>query len=313
MRNPSSGDLVQMPCVVCIGAGATTCSSCGGAGATFLSKSRLRYARSLEFYQERQPCRICFGTGRTSCLSCKGVGWTLQHRNAGSNPTRPPRRAAPEPPAARQPSEPFAFTPFEFARHPADGSSGRAGRTTPATALTTATMADASSCLGVPATPGSISNAPPVTSFRSRFTSARMLDWRGGGCELSAGQRGPHDRRIPEELESRGHRHGYRSTFIGLDWEVGPEGSPVSLLGIAVVVGGMLLNFRGRRVSARDLASSAANPLLDSRPDVLYLRAFKSDASGMKRALRGGLTTAEEDSRGRVAALWRSHRRRSAG
>ena len=83
--------------------------------------------------------------------------------------------------------------------------------------------------------------------------------------------------------------------FIGLDWEVGPEGSPVSLLGIAVVVGGMLLNFRGRRVSARDLASSAANPLLDSRPDVLYLRAFKSDASGMKRALRGGLTTAEED------------------
>ena len=121
MRNPSSGDLVQMPCVVCTGAGATTCGSCGGAGATFLSKSRLRYDRSLEFYQERQPCRICFGTGRTSCLSCKGVGWTLQHRNAGSNPTRPPRRAAPEPPAARQPSEPFAFTPFEFARHPADG------------------------------------------------------------------------------------------------------------------------------------------------------------------------------------------------
>jgi hypothetical protein len=83
--------------------------------------------------------------------------------------------------------------------------------------------------------------------------------------------------------------------FVGLDWEVGLEGSPVSWLGIPLMFGGMLLNFRGRRVSARELASSAANPLLDARPDVLYLRAFRSDASGMKRALRGGLTTAEED------------------
>jgi hypothetical protein len=86
----------------------------------FLSKSRLRYDRTLEFYQERQPCRICFGTGRTMCLSCKGVGWTLQRHNAGSSPTRSPRRAVAEPPPARQPCESFAFKPFEPSRHPAN-------------------------------------------------------------------------------------------------------------------------------------------------------------------------------------------------
>jgi hypothetical protein len=83
--------------------------------------------------------------------------------------------------------------------------------------------------------------------------------------------------------------------FVGMDWEAGLEASPVSWLGIPVMVGGMLLNFRGRRVAAHAVASSATSPLRDSRPDVLYLRAFDSDAAGMKRSIRGGLSTAEED------------------
>ena len=81
MGDPSRGDLLQMPCMVCIGTGRTRCTGCGGAGAMFLSKSRLRLDRSSEFYQERQPCRICSGTGQTLCLSCKGVGRTLQSRS----------------------------------------------------------------------------------------------------------------------------------------------------------------------------------------------------------------------------------------
>lgn len=89
MGRPSGGELVQMPCMVCTGTGSTPCTGCGGAGGTFLSKSRLRYDRTLEFYQERQPCRICFGTGRITCLSCKGVGWTLQSRTAGTEPRAP--------------------------------------------------------------------------------------------------------------------------------------------------------------------------------------------------------------------------------
>jgi hypothetical protein len=34
--------------------------------------------------------------------------------------------------------------------------------------------------------------------------------------------------------------------FVGMDWEAGLEARPVSWLGIPVMVGGMLLNFRGR-------------------------------------------------------------------
>lgn len=116
MGNATSGDLLQMPCGVCSGTGSTSCSGCGGAGGMFISKSRLRFDRTLEFYQERQPCMVCYGTGRSMCLSCKGVGWTLQHR-ATTAPSRR-RRVAVEAPAPQAPSEPFAFTSFEPVRHP---------------------------------------------------------------------------------------------------------------------------------------------------------------------------------------------------
>jgi hypothetical protein len=77
--NPRANQpLARMPCMPCNGRGQNRCTVCGGAGATYISKSRMRYDRTLEFYQDRMACTICFGTGRTMCLSCKGVGWVLQ-------------------------------------------------------------------------------------------------------------------------------------------------------------------------------------------------------------------------------------------
>jgi hypothetical protein len=120
MANPPGGNLLQMPCMLCTGVGTTTCAGCGGSGGTYLSKSRLRYDRSIEYYQERQMCRVCSGTGRILCLSCKGAGWTLQHQPASGQSSRPPKRAARAAPTPRQPSTPFAFTPFQHACHPDD-------------------------------------------------------------------------------------------------------------------------------------------------------------------------------------------------
>lgn len=78
MSKKSDGTLRQMPCLVCTGQGYTSCTACGGVGYQLISKSRLRYDRTLEFYQDRLPCTICSGTARIICLSCKGAGWVLQ-------------------------------------------------------------------------------------------------------------------------------------------------------------------------------------------------------------------------------------------
>ena len=78
MNRRANQSLAQMPCMPCNGRGQNTCTVCGGAGGTYISKTRMRYDRTIEFYQDRMPCTICFGTGRITCLSCKGVGWVLR-------------------------------------------------------------------------------------------------------------------------------------------------------------------------------------------------------------------------------------------
>ena len=68
----------QMPCMVCNGRGFHTCGACHGGGVFYISKTRLRFDRTLEFYQDRLACTGCFSSGRTSCPACQGAGWMLQ-------------------------------------------------------------------------------------------------------------------------------------------------------------------------------------------------------------------------------------------
>jgi hypothetical protein len=61
------------------------------------------------------------------------------------------------------------------------------------------------------------------------------------------------------------------------------------------MIGGLLVHYWGRRRAARALAASGESPLADTRPDVLYLRTFRSDTSRVDRILLSGLSTDEED------------------
>jgi hypothetical protein len=70
---------------------------------------------------------------------------------------------------------------------------------------------------------------------------------------------------------------------------------PLVLLAPFIMIAGLLLHFRGRRRAAKALAASPASPLADARPDVLYLRTFRSDISRFDRILLSGLSTEEED------------------
>jgi hypothetical protein len=77
-----------------------------------------------------------------------------------------------------------------------------------------------------------------------------------------------------------------------------PDEDPEAMLGrffgAAVMVGGILLHFRGRRQAAKSMAGSSSSPLWDSKPDLLYLRSFRMDASSSIKVLQSGLSTEEE-------------------
>ena len=73
-----TADSPQMPCMVCNGRGFHTCGACHGGGVFHLSRTRQRFDRTLEFYQDRLACAGCASSGRISCPACEGVGWLLQ-------------------------------------------------------------------------------------------------------------------------------------------------------------------------------------------------------------------------------------------
>ena len=116
MKRQSSGEVTQLPCVSCGGRGSSTCTVCGGIGHTVISKSRLRYDRTVEYYQDRVPCTGCFGSGRITCAFCKGLGWVLQSATtagiAAGEDAFDARASADEAPHV------FQFPPYEFVRHP---------------------------------------------------------------------------------------------------------------------------------------------------------------------------------------------------
>jgi hypothetical protein len=78
MTKKPGGNLMQRSCLSCGGRGYNNCTACGGIGYTLISKSRMRFDRTLEFYQDRLACTGCFSSGRITCGFCKGAGWVLQ-------------------------------------------------------------------------------------------------------------------------------------------------------------------------------------------------------------------------------------------
>jgi hypothetical protein len=70
--------------------------------------------------------------------------------------------------------------------------------------------------------------------------------------------------------------------------------NPFVWLVAPLMIGGLLLHFRGRQQAARAVAESSGSPLRDSRPHVLYLRSFKTDPATPFKKLFSGFTTEEE-------------------
>lgn len=74
----------------------------------------------------------------------------------------------------------------------------------------------------------------------------------------------------------------------------GAEYNPAAIVGVLVMIAGVLLHFRGRRQSAKAIATGPNNPLSDDKPDVLYLRSFSTDPSSITKQLMTGFSTDEE-------------------
>ena len=75
----------------------------------------------------------------------------------------------------------------------------------------------------------------------------------------------------------------------------GSEGdNPLAFFGPVMMLAGLLLHFRGRRLAAKARSDSVASPLRSSQHTVLYLRSFQSDTSTSLKVLGSGFTTEEE-------------------
>lgn len=75
----------------------------------------------------------------------------------------------------------------------------------------------------------------------------------------------------------------------------GVDENPSAFLAIPFIGGGILLYYRGRQHEARAKAEAPDSPLMDSQPDVLYLRSFQTDPSTTYRKLAAGWSTEEEE------------------
>ena len=73
-----------------------------------------------------------------------------------------------------------------------------------------------------------------------------------------------------------------------------PDENPAAFLGVFVMLAGIVVHFRGRQHAARARAEGPEGPLSDSKPDVLYLRSFRTDPSSKFKVLQSGLSTEEE-------------------
>jgi hypothetical protein len=75
----------------------------------------------------------------------------------------------------------------------------------------------------------------------------------------------------------------------------GADESVFALLAVPFCAVGIFLFYRGRQHNARAKAEGPDSPLMDSKPDVLYLRSFRTDPSTIYQQISAGWTTEEED------------------
>jgi hypothetical protein len=75
----------------------------------------------------------------------------------------------------------------------------------------------------------------------------------------------------------------------------GADESLFALLAVPFAAGGIFLVYRGRQHNARAKAEGRDSPLMDSKPDVLYLRSFQTDPSTIYQQVTSGWSTEEED------------------
>jgi len=74
----------------------------------------------------------------------------------------------------------------------------------------------------------------------------------------------------------------------------GPDDNPAAIFALPFMIIGPLVYFRGRQHAAKAVAEGTASPIYDSKPDVLYLRSFRTDAANMIKVLASGFSTEEE-------------------
>jgi len=74
----------------------------------------------------------------------------------------------------------------------------------------------------------------------------------------------------------------------------GPDDNPVAFVGVFVMIAGIVVHFRGRQHAARARAQGPQSPFSESKPNVLYLRSFRTDPSSNFKVLQSGLSTEEE-------------------
>src|SRR4051794_16381299 len=67
------------------------------------------------------------------------------------------------------------------------------------------------------------------------------------------------------------------------------------LLGVPIMFVGILFFYRARQHASKARAEGPQSPLMDSKPDVLYLRSFQTDPSTVFQQIASGWTTEEEE------------------
>ena len=74
----------------------------------------------------------------------------------------------------------------------------------------------------------------------------------------------------------------------------GPDDNPSGLLGALLMIPGSCSIFEAASRRLRNVPQALRVPIYDSRPHVLYLRSFQTDASTPFKVLASGFTTEEE-------------------
>lgn len=105
---------------------------------------------------------------------------------------------------------------------------------------------------------------------------------------------------MPQQTSAGGKLRAFGIVLIILGGVVylatgGVDESVFAFLAVPFFALGIFLFYRGRQHNARAKAEGPDSPLMDSKPNVLYLRSFQTDPSTIYQQITAGWTTEEED------------------